>query len=142
MIIDEARKWLGTPYRHQHRAIGIGCDCVNLVIAVGLDLGLTTLTDEQYAPFKGYSRLPNPRMMKRGIEVICREIESPEVGDIMWLQWGRGLPMHMAILSEMNGRPTMIHAYSGAGKVVEHGFTAEWQNRVNSWWRYKGLVDG
>jgi hypothetical protein len=50
--------------------------------------------------------------------------------------------MHLAILADAKGRATMIHALGDIGRVVEHGFTAEWPGRVESWWRYPGLVAG
>ena len=30
----EARRWLGTPYRHQASRMGVGCDCLGLVRGV------------------------------------------------------------------------------------------------------------
>ncbi len=33
-IIAEARSWIGTPYRHQGRRKGVGCDCLGLVLGV------------------------------------------------------------------------------------------------------------
>lgn len=33
-IVAEARRWLGTPYRHQASVIGAGADCLGLVRGV------------------------------------------------------------------------------------------------------------
>jgi NlpC/P60 family putative phage cell wall peptidase len=33
-IIAEARRWIGTPYRHQGADRGVGCDCLGLVRGV------------------------------------------------------------------------------------------------------------
>ena len=33
-IVAEARGWIGTPYRHQGSAKGVGCDCLGLVRGV------------------------------------------------------------------------------------------------------------
>lgn len=33
-VIAEARGWIGTPYRHQGRRKGVGCDCLGLLIGV------------------------------------------------------------------------------------------------------------
>ena len=33
-IVAEARRWLGTPYRHQASLPGVGCDCLGLVRGV------------------------------------------------------------------------------------------------------------
>jgi hypothetical protein len=42
-IICEARKWIGTPFHKQASLIGIGCDCVGLIIGVARALGIETL---------------------------------------------------------------------------------------------------
>lgn len=33
-IVAAARCWIGTPYRHQARTKGAGCDCLGLVLGV------------------------------------------------------------------------------------------------------------
>ena len=33
-IVDEARKWIGTPYRHQASRMGVGADCLGLIRGV------------------------------------------------------------------------------------------------------------
>jgi len=33
-IVAEARRWLGTPYRHQTSVMGVGCDCFGLIRGV------------------------------------------------------------------------------------------------------------
>jgi len=48
LIVAEARRWIGTPYRHQASLIGVGCDCLGLVrgiwrAVVGRDLFIRTV---------------------------------------------------------------------------------------------------
>ena len=33
-VLTAARFWIGTPYRHQGRVRGVGCDCLGLVLGV------------------------------------------------------------------------------------------------------------
>jgi len=33
-IVDEARKWIGTPYRHQASVVEVGADCLGVVRGV------------------------------------------------------------------------------------------------------------
>jgi cell wall-associated NlpC family hydrolase len=33
-IVDAARGWIGTPYRHQAATLGAGCDCQGLLRGV------------------------------------------------------------------------------------------------------------
>lgn len=148
-IIAEARSWIGTPWRHQARVKGVGCDCAQLVIAVGTALGIVTVPPEEWQRFSAYGRTPNPTHMRAALEAFMVEIAAADAqpGDVMWLEWRADLPMHLAILSEADGRATMIHAVATAcsstfptGKAVEHGFTAEWPGMVSSWWRYPGVT--
>lgn len=138
-IIAAARRWVGTPYQHQQRMKGVGCDCVNLVIAVGLELGILDWTPESFSKFRGYTRSPNPARMRLAMETFLVQLpegEQPQPGDILWIEWARGLPMHLAIVTG----PTMIHAFSDAQAVVEHGVDELWLSRVNSVWRFPGVV--
>ena len=52
-VIDEARGWVGVPFRHQGRDYS-GIDCVGLPIVVGQSLGLF----DQRLDIANYGRLP------------------------------------------------------------------------------------
>lgn len=142
LILATAREWLGTPFKHQARVKGVGVDCAGLAIEVGLGAGVLTMDGPAWEQYRNYARLPNPRMMGAALGTFARLHEGePLPGDICWLEWRSGLPMHLAILGvDAAGQPTLIHALESAGRVVEHGFTAEWPARVVSWWRFPGLV--
>lgn len=133
----EARRWIGTPYHHQAATRGAGCDCVGLIRGVGLALQLWD--DTEWPRFAAYSRTPNPRVMGEGMRLFLAPADAPQAGDIVWLQWRAGLPMHLAFLAEYNGRQTLIHALDSHGAVTEHGFTAEWQARAASYWRFPNV---
>lgn len=137
-IIAEAREWMNTPYQHQAMVKGVGVDCVGLVVGVGINTGAMQITDKQVKEYSGYSRLPNPNRMKQAMErhLIKVSGEVPLIADIAWLQWRAGLPMHLALLSEHNGRPTLIHSLGDVGKVVEHSLNDLWESRIVSFWRY------
>lgn len=148
LIVASARRWIGTPYLHQHSRLGQGVDCVNLIIESGHAAGVLDISPEAWEPYRGYGRTPNPRKMARAMRtfLVAVPIDAqpkrlPADGSIMWMGWREEMPMHLAILAtdERNGRRTMIHAYAGAGRCVEHGFrTADWPSRVMSWWSYPG----
>lgn len=144
-----ARTWVGTPYVHQHRLKGVGVDCVGLIIGAGQEAGVLDMAEEDWAPFAGYGRTPNPNKMTQAIERFLEPMlikpmpaQLPPDGSVLWMGWRANLPMHLGILATApDGRRTMIHAYDRAGKCVEHGFEAEWPARVISWWRYPGVPE-
>ncbi len=147
VVVASARRWVGTPYRHQSRTLGRGVDCVGLIIAVGLDAKVLDWSEGRFEPWAGYGRLPNPRRMRAGLEEFLVEIEAADArdGDIPWFAWRAGRPMHVGILSTDDclgePRPMVIHATSTIGQVVEHGFAAEWPGRVEAWFRYPGVAE-
>lgn len=140
-IVAEARRWIGTAYAHQAALIGVGCDCVGLIRGVGFACDVLPRRDAEWKLFNAYGRRPNPRRMLEGMRTFLVEIKTgdQQVGDIAWIEWRDDLPMHLAILAEHNDRPTLIHSYSDVGRVVEHGLSQQWADRVVSWWRYPGV---
>ena len=152
-IVAEARSWVDTPYIHQACAKGVGVDCAMLIRAVGETCKVVSVDPATWQRFANYSRTPNPSRMGEALKTFMVEIQAGEAGpgDVMWLEWREALAMHLAILASRGKRLMMIHAYARAGvsintgqaegRVVEHGFTAEWPGRVVSWWRYPGLAE-
>lgn len=142
-VVDAARDYVGTPYRHQGRLMGAGIDCVGLIIMAGADAGVLTITREEWAEFAAYSRTPNPAKMGEAMAkfLVPLDVAPGELGpdgSIAWMEWRAGLPMHLGIAATYEGRRTLIHAYEHVGRCVEHGFVAEWPGRVVSWWAYPG----
>lgn len=142
-LVECARAWIGTPYAHQQRLRGVAVDCVGLVIGAGLEARvLATWSEEAWSEHRAYGRWPNPRHMSRAIARFLRPSEGAEPGNVAFMGWRGDLPMHLAIIGRApDGRLTMIHAHSNSGRVVEHGFDAEWPGRVVSWWSYPGFPD-
>lgn len=122
-IIDEARSWIGTPYRHLGRAKGPdgGVDCAQLVWAVFHNCGL--------APFMPLDPYPRDFMLHRAEERYmravgerAREVTTPHPGDLVLFRVGR-LYAHGAIVDEP-GWPRIIHAWYAAGLVLADDGTA------------------
>lgn len=141
-IIKEARRWIGTPFRHQASLRGIGCDCAGLIKGVGMARNLVSLDENEWRAVSSYGRQPRPDRMGAVLKRFLVQIEPGDAlaGDIVWMEWRKGLPMHLALLSEFNSRPTIIHAFSDFSAVVEHGYNKEWSDKAMAWWRYPGLV--
>lgn len=145
LIVPEGRTWLGTPYRHQHQRRHVAVDCVGLIIGVGEGLGVLHITAADFSRYAAYGRTPNPARMGEAMAqflvpmAVSRET-LPRDGSICWMGWRDHLPMHLGIVSTLpDGRRGLIHAYERVGWCVEHGFSAEWRDRVQSWWEYPNL---
>jgi NlpC/P60 family putative phage cell wall peptidase len=128
-IVAEARRWLGTPYRHQGRRLGESVDCIGLVVGVAraLDLG-------DWAGV--YGRQPDPAWMGRELGAHLDPIEAASVlpGDVLWLRFARS-PTHLAIVTDVG----MIHAYSPRKRVVEHSIDMRWRRRVHAAYAFRGV---
>lgn len=142
-VVDKARGWINTPYKNQGRTKGVETDCVGILIGIGAELGF----DTSHEP-KDYKVVPRPKELLSRIRRFCEfksfNVEDARPGDILLITWREqpgGLPHHTAVRAEWNGRPTMIHAHSIAGKCVEHGLTPDWKKRVRSVWRVRNQED-
>jgi hypothetical protein len=143
-IVAEARTWVSTKFQHQGRLKGVGIDCVGLLFGVGRALSLVDITEQDFKPFVGYRKRPNVHKMGEAMAAFLVRRETPKeqlppIGSIAWLGWRADLPMHVCILAERKGRPTMIHSLETVGGCVEHGFAPPWPARVVSWWDFPGV---
>ena len=140
-IIAEARQWVDTPFQHQAIVKNIGVDCVGLIAGVGINTGATYATKDDLRKVWNYGRLPNPKRMEFLLDKYLIRVDgNPKIGDIAWIEWRDGMPMHLAILSEYKSRETIIHAYADSKKVVEHSLTKLWRDRIASYWRYPNVT--
>ena len=127
LIIDEARTWLGTPFKHQGRVKGRGVDCAGLIVGVAKALDIEDYT------FTGYGREPNKGMLESEIAKYCIPMPKPMPGCILVFRFAYE-PQHLAIYTDQN---TIIHAYQKARKCIEHRLDDKWRNRLVSCWGYK-----
>lgn len=131
-IVNAARRWIGTPYRHQASVLGRGCDCLGLVRGVWREVvGDEPERPSSYTPdwseASGDERLWRAAMRN----LVKVEIDFECQGDIFLFRMARGyVAKHLGVLARSGaGYPTVIHAYSGRG-VVETPLTQAWQRKV------------
>ena len=134
-IVEAAKRWLGTPYHHQGRLLGVGCDCLGLITEIGKELGLLDYDSASY------SAMPDGRTM----EAECRRNlvgpkALPQPGDIalMWIQQ-RNLPQHLAIFVPWDQRIGIIHAHQRFDDVKQHSFDGFWRKRLADIYSYPGV---
>lgn len=111
-LIEQARSYLGTPYRNQGRDRD-GLDCGGLLLVIGRDLGLTELEH------LGYSNSPDGETFERLLNENCDPVEDwrhPQPGDVLAHNYGDGV-QHTSIVTEIDPRLKVIHAKRPIGRA-------------------------
>ena len=135
-VVEAARLWLGTLYRHRASTLGAGCDCLGLLRGVWRALyGHEPVAVPAYrADRRGDD---HPEALREAAErFLLVEAGPVEAGQVVLFKLG-GLrePRHCGIMVS----PTrFIHAQEHLG-VVEANLTPGWARRVSG--RYR-LPDG
>lgn len=139
-VIDEARRWIGTPFRHQWSRIDRGADCIGLVRGVAENLALVEISQAMSEEIDRHPRSPNPLRMAEIMSLYLTKVDAePSPASVVWCEWTQGLPVHLGIVGVYKGRPTLIHSMRKTG-VVENGFTAAWRRHVHSTWRFPNVA--
>lgn len=133
-VVDRARSYIGTPWRHQGRDSN-GCDCVGLIIMVASDLNLIS------GPIRAnYGRLGQLELVAE-VRARCTPagVVAAVEGALALICWpGESEPAHAGILTGRN----IIHSYRNAGGVVEHGYRNPWPRWTHSLWHLPGVSYG
>ena len=127
-VIEQARSWVGVPFRHQGRDRS-GIDCVGLPIVIGQALGLVS---DQF-DVANYGRLPSGELVER-LQNECAPLPKALPGSLIVIAWS-SIAAHVAICTG----ETMIHSYERIGKVVEHGYRGRWVRLTHSHWALPGV---
>ncbi len=135
-LIAEARSWIGTEFRHQGRS-ELAVDCAGIGVCLARKFGLG-----RFEHLVEYRREPDPRRL---IAALAAEMDPVRVdrmrpGHVLVLADDR-FPSHLALLTEKDGVPHIIHASGRLGEVVEEPFTHEWPRKVRRVFAFRGLED-
>jgi NlpC/P60 family putative phage cell wall peptidase len=139
-IAHFARQWVGTPFHHQGRVRGVGCDCIGMVMGALTEAGIKSrLRDANGAPQDftcfddpTYAPDPNSARLKQTLDTHLYPIpfNALAAGDVALFRIIH-LPQHVGIIGHHPAHGlSLIHAYAPAGKVVEETFTASWRTRL------------
>lgn len=142
-VVEAARGWLGTPYRHQASVKGVGADCLGLVRGVwrevvGEEPEATPPYSADWAEVGGEETLLD--VARRWLIEI--PAEAARAGDVLLFRMSAGAPMkHCAILSDTDGAELrIIHAYWGRA-VIESWMGPWWKQRLAAAFRWP-VVEG
>jgi NlpC/P60 family putative phage cell wall peptidase len=124
-IVAEARRWIGTPYRHQASLIHVGVDCLGLVRGVWRAVvGPEPEKPPPYTPDWAESRGSDDLMDAARRWLVEIPVGDARAGDVLLFRMGLGAPAkHAAVVS---GESEIIHAYWGRSVC---------ETRLVPWWR-------
>ncbi|MDI6026511.1 NlpC/P60 family protein [Corticibacterium sp. UT-5YL-CI-8] len=139
-VIAEAERWIGTPYRHQGRVQGVGCDCIGLLLGVWQGLyGYAPETPQSYAADWADAERGDSLLDACRLHVAEKPVTDMAVGDLLLFRWRPHLPArHAGILTE---RSRFIHAYERAG-VVSSPLVPSWRGRIAAVFSFPSLPAG
>ncbi|QXQ05499.1 peptidoglycan endopeptidase [Sphingosinicellaceae bacterium] len=124
IIAAHARACVGTRFRAQGRAIGIGLDCIGVALlaaaAAGIlfDVPLYALGGDREAQL-------DAGLARQG----CVRVDPPRPGDLIVAAPAPGR-RHLGVMTSAG----VVHAHAGLGRVVEGPLDPEWQ--IVGAWRF------
>jgi NlpC/P60 family putative phage cell wall peptidase len=131
-VLVAARRWIGTPYRHQGSRRGVGCDCLGLVRGVWRELyGHEPVAPGAYS--RDWADIHDAERLMEAARRHFTAVESGAPGDLVLFRWRTGRPARHCGILEEGGR--VIHAYEGAA-VVSSPLTPGWRSRIAGAFRF------
>ena len=127
-VVNAARAWLGTPYRHQAATLGAGCDCLGLLRGVW-----RSLYGDEPMVVPAYRADMRDPAHAGGLVAAAERFLLPAEGAfaagqvVLFRLSGMAEAKHCGILL---GPQRFIHAQERLG-VVEANLTEAWARRVS-----------
>jgi cell wall-associated NlpC family hydrolase len=146
-VIEQARKYVDTPFLDKGRRIGQGIDCVGLVLCVAEDLAIL---DRRGVPllrtdYVDYSPQPNDAFVHETcIDRLERQAPGAPFypGAVVSMRIPT-YPCHVGIIAERPESLYLIHAYSSPNQKVnkcsEIIFDVSWMRRVVGIFKFTGV---
>ena len=137
-IVAAARRWIGTPYRHQSSCRGAGADCLGLLRGVWRELvGPEPEVVPSYTPDWSEPSHSEDMLAAAGRHLAMLATTDAQAGDVLVFRMREGsVAKHLGILGRAPaGFQTLIHAYSGYG-VVESPLGPAWIRRIAGAFRF------
>lgn len=141
-VVAAARRWIGTPYRHQASCRGAGADCLGLIRGIWREL-LGTEPEPVPAYTPDWAEATGEERLLAAAHRVLQRVREDDArpGDILLFRMiERGPAKHVAVLSSeglTDGR--IIHAYSGHD-VCETRLTTAWHRRMAGVFRLPGVA--
>ena len=138
-IVEAARSWIGTPYRHQASRKGVGTDCLGLLRGVWRDvIGPEPEALPPYTPNWAEALKQETLLDAARSHLTEIPLNQAACGDVVLFRMGLGHPAkHCGILAAAD---RLIHAYWGRA-VCETRMVPWWTRRIAGAFQFPGLED-
>ncbi|MFQ5622354.1 MAG: peptidase [Paracoccaceae bacterium] len=131
-VVAVARRWIGTPYRHQASCEGSGADCLGLIRGIWREI-FGREPESAGAYTEDWSETDRVERLAEGAgrHLVRVTDGSRKPGDILLFRMKtNGVAKHLAVLESCEpGCETIIHAYCGHG-VVRSPLGPSWARRI------------
>ena len=136
-VVGEARKWLGTPYRHQASLLGVGADCLGLVRGVWRGvIGAEPEKAPAYTPDWAEALGEESLLEAAARHMVEIAPGVAQIGDVLLFRMALGAPAkHAAIVS---GGDLILHTYWGRA-VCETRLVPWWRRRIAAAFQFPGV---
>ncbi len=126
-----ARRWCGTPYRHQATAEGAGTDCLGLIRGVWREIyGAEPLEVPAYTA--DWAEPQGEELLWQAALRCLRPAPAGRdaAGDVLLFRMRNGaVAKHLGVQAGVGPAPSFVHAYARHG-VVESPLSAPWRARI------------
>ena len=130
-VVAEARRWIGTPYRHQASVRGAGCDCLGLLRGVWRAM----LGDEPEVPppySMDWDEVGGREVLQSAADrhLVAQDRAKMAPGDVILFRMRDGMvAKHVGLCSIAGEQAAFVHAYARHG-VIESPLSAPWRRRI------------
>ena len=129
-IVDAARSWIGTPYRHQASCKGAGTDCLGLVLGVWREVvgEMPAKVPPDTADWSEVRR--EDRLWRAAARYLVASDDAAAPGQVLLFRMRESaVAKHLGIAGAVGDNPTVIHALSGHA-VLESPLSQAWARRI------------
>ena len=126
LVIEIAKSWLGTPYRHQGSLKGVGCDCLGLVRGIWRELYGNE--PAQAGPYsQDWAECGGADAVLDAAKTHFLSASEMTEGTLLVFRWKPEIPAkHLGIYV---GEQRFIHAYE-RHSVIASPLVPSWQRRI------------
>jgi len=130
-IVEAARGWIGTPYRHQASCRGAGTDCLGLVRGVWREvLGAEPQAIPPYSMDWAEPAREEALWRAAARHLAPKALGDEAPGDVLLFRMRHGMvAKHLGLVAEIGANASFVHAYSGHA-VLESPLSPPWRRRI------------